>query len=49
MGALTALPIAAALKVVFGYLFRDQLSRIDAQHDPYNDERTDEPPDKPTG
>jgi predicted PurR-regulated permease PerM len=30
IGALTALPITAALKVVFRYLFRNQLGRIDS-------------------
>ncbi|MGQ0845144.1 MAG: AI-2E family transporter [Sporichthyaceae bacterium] len=30
IGALTALPVAASLKVVFRYLFRDQLGRIEA-------------------
>ncbi len=31
IGALTALPITAALKVVFRYLFREQLGRIDSE------------------
>jgi predicted PurR-regulated permease PerM len=30
IGALTALPVTAALKVVFRYVFREQLSRIEA-------------------
>jgi len=33
VGALTALPIAAALKVVFRYLFRHQLRRIEGQEE----------------
>jgi predicted PurR-regulated permease PerM len=49
VGALTALPIAAALKVVFRYLFRDQLDRIGARPEPPNDEPADQPPDRPTG
>jgi predicted PurR-regulated permease PerM len=31
IGALTALPITAALKVIFRYAFRDQLGRIEAE------------------
>ena len=31
IGALTALPITAALKVIFRYMFRDQLGRIDSE------------------
>lgn len=34
VGALTALPIAAALKVVFRYVFRDELTRIERRPEP---------------
>ncbi|HUR74078.1 MAG TPA: AI-2E family transporter [Sporichthya sp.] len=48
IGALTALPITAALKVVFRYVFRDQLGRIDSEeyHGPgvYGDEEREDIP-----
>ena len=31
IGALTALPVTAALKVIFRYAFREQLGRIESE------------------